>query len=143
MSAPHINLSWFDTSKLRNGASEPAILDIEQAVGFRFPESYVSFLRATDGYEGFVGEGYTSFWTSSELIGANKDYGFESFVPGYFAIGSDGGGESFGFNSHSRRFFMVPFISAGWKDATEVGEDFIELLARIQNSKLFERAGKE
>jgi hypothetical protein len=135
-----INLEWFDQAALRQGAAESTIHGLEQSVGFTFPEIYAGFLRRTDGYEGLVGDGYISLWATADLIAANKDYGFGDFVSGYFGIGSDGGGESFGFDSTSGKFFMVPFISSGWSDSIPVGEGFNEFIERLSSGKLFEHA---
>jgi hypothetical protein len=138
--AVEINFGWLSQAALRQGAEESTIRDLEQSVGFAFPKTYAGFLRRSDGYEGFVGDGYVNLWACAELIGANKDYEFGAFVPGYFAIGSNGGGESFGFDPHSGRFFMVPFISSGWSDSIPTGEDFNEFLERLHSGKLFEHA---
>jgi hypothetical protein len=135
--ASHLDL--LNKANIRKGADDNAIHEVEQQIGFSLPEAYVAFLRVTDGYEGPVGEAYARMWGCAELIQANKDYEFSSFAPGYFAIGSDGGGESFGFNIESGEFFMIAFVSSGWADAIPEGKDFDEFFNWLGKDRLFER----
>ena len=52
------------------------------------------------------------------------------FVPGIVIIGSDGGGELFGFDSRSAEspIVMVPAIGAGWGDSIVQARTFAEFM---------------
>jgi hypothetical protein len=132
-----LHLDWFEKTNLRSGATKTCIERVQQEAGVGFPPEYVSFIETSDGYEGSIGEGYVQLWLVQELLETNNGYGFGINAPGYFAIGADGGGESFGFHVQSKRFFMIPFIATGWDDAIEVGLDFNELLTKLHDNKLF------
>jgi len=62
-----------------------------------------------------------------EVIEYNRGYNVEEFLPGYFAIGSNGGGEMFVIRKRDGSpgpIFMVPFIPMAESDRVQIAYDF-------------------
>lgn len=50
------------------------------------------------------------FWEVDDLISLNADYNVDNFIPGFFGIGSDGGGEMLAVELSSGKIYAIPFI---------------------------------
>ncbi|MFO1315575.1 MAG: SMI1/KNR4 family protein [Burkholderiales bacterium] len=79
---------------LNPGASEDDLNSLRK----QFPmlsNDYLAFLANSDGGEGFVGlaPGYFQLWRASEVARYSSEYEVQKYLPGYLAIGSDGGGD--------------------------------------------------
>lgn len=118
----------------RPGADPAAIQAFQQATGLVLPDDCVEFLRMFDGGEGFVGSQYLVLWGINELQQFNADYEVERYLPGYLLIGSDGGGEAYGFklNSNSWKVVRVPFIGMERESVKELGSSFSEFLTSLR-----------
>ena len=93
------------------------------------PESYIEFLKFSNGIEGSVSNGsYLRLWKAEELDELNKGYEAEEYVPGMLLVGTDGGDEAIGIDlrkdsSTFGSYFMVPFITLRWEDAKLLGPE--------------------
>lgn len=78
------------------------------------PETYLSFLESSNGAEGDLGvtPGWFVVWSAERALSAAIEYQLGEFLPGFFAFGSNGGGELFVFQiaSEHQAVFMVPAI---------------------------------
>ncbi len=95
---------------------------------FALPEEYLSFLRYSDGGEGFlsVEPWYFQLFRAQDVIAYNQGYKVEEFLPGYFAIGSNGGGEMLAIRKQDGSpcpVYMVPFIMSE-SDVVQIADDF-------------------
>jgi hypothetical protein len=115
------------------GASDEAIRSAEAALGIIFPEDYAAFLRAANGGEGPIGEGYAAFYPVEELVDLNRDYQIDEYVPGLLLFGSSRGGEAFTFDKRTTPWpvVMVPFVGLSFEDAIVRGVSFTEFLQHL------------
>lgn len=116
-------------------AAEDSIQSLVDGVGFVLPESYIEFLGTHNGGEGDVATqaGWVSLWPAEEVVGLNEEYNVAEYFPGYFAFGSDGGGEMLAFeviNGRGSRVVMLPFVG-DVADAKVVAESFNVFLDSI------------
>ena len=68
-----------------------------------------------------------STWPAEEVIALNKSYEVEQNVPGFFGIGSNGGGELLAFDARSGKpweVVMIPFIPMTVEEAIVIAKDF-------------------
>lgn len=118
----------------RPPATDDDIAAFEKASGKVLPSDFVSFLKTTNGGEGFIGESaYVIFQGIDELMDTNIGYEIEALAPGLLLFGSDGGGEAFGFDTRKFPYsvVMVPFIVMSWEDALPFGDSFTDFLVRL------------
>ncbi len=104
-----------DELETRAGADEEAIRCVENSLGRRLPSEYRAFLLASDGAVGFVGEErYVNLWRVEYLLEANAGYQVERFWPGVTLIGTNGGGDAFGFVWEDGRaqYICFPFLGS-------------------------------
>jgi hypothetical protein len=127
----------------RPGIQEAAIANIEKQLGTQLPAEYLEFLKIMDGAEGFIGQSYVMLWPGEELLSMNEAYEVQKWAPGLLIIGSDGGGEAFGFDTRSGwEIVEVPFIGMEWDYAIPMGKSFSEFLSRLW-SGLYPRGGSD
>ncbi len=114
-------------------ASKDALSDLS---ALKLPEDYLSIFTELNGGEGFVGAEYLILWKAEELAVFNKEYEFETYAPGIFLFGSNGGGEGFGFDTRSEPYKVVqiPFIGMDLQYASPVADSFTHLLERMKES---------
>lgn len=97
----------------RPGASLAAIEAAERDLGARLPDDYKAFLGESDGLEGFSGpEGdYLMLYGAKELGENHRNCVVAEFAPGFTMIGSDGGGNAFGFvlQDGRTRYVRLPY----------------------------------
>ncbi|SRR6266404_9898902 len=115
-----------------SGATCDLIEAFEHSTGLKLPNDYVGFLKTCNGGEGFVGEDYLILWRIEELEEFNRDYEVQEYVPGLLLIGSNGGGEAYGFRTDKTpwEIVRVPFVGMSPELAikvTGVFSDFITL----------------
>lgn len=77
-----------------------AIHALDRYTAGPLPADYVEFILETGGAEGWVGDGYISFWRPDELMALNESLDAPS-MPGVFFFGTDGGGMAYGFDTRS------------------------------------------
>jgi hypothetical protein len=106
-----------------------------RAIGLKFPTAYYDFLTQSDGGEGDlpVMPGLVIFWTAQQLIELNRAYDVEHAVPGFYGIGTSGGGEMFAFDARSKPWSVniVPFIPMQQSGVILIAPDFESFLAII------------
>jgi hypothetical protein len=120
-------------------ASENAIASLVRDLGFDLPADYLEFLRFSNGGCGDIPVQpwcFDSLWTAEELIGCNRDYEVARYCPGFFGIGSSGGGEMFAFDMRGPQpwpVVVVPFIGMETDSALLVAPDlrsFVSMFGR-------------
>lgn len=117
-----------------NGPAEmSAIAGLSARVGVAPPESYLEFLRAHNGGEGFIGDNYIVFWKAEELVDFNREYEAETYAPGIFLFASNGGGEGYGFDTldAAMPIVQIPFVGMDRQHAIPVATDLPDLFARL------------
>jgi len=79
----------------RPAATEADIQVLVAACDFDLPDEYLAFLQYSNGGEGFlcIEPWYFQLCSAEEVVEYNKGYKVEEFLSGWFAIGSNGGGE--------------------------------------------------
>ncbi len=120
----------------RSPARTAAVTECERRLGAKLPPEYVQFLRTTNGGEGFIGRhAYVIFWGAEELVSMNKAYEVAKYAPGLLVLGSDGGGEAYGFDTRNPQWeiLQVPFVGMAWDLAEPVGATFIAFLQYLYN----------
>jgi hypothetical protein len=113
----------------RPPATDAAIEALSANCDFKLPEEYLFFLRYSNGGEGFlcIEPWYFQLWSAEEDIEYNRGYNVEEFLPGWFAIGSSGGGEMLAIRKRDGSpcpVYMVPFIPMEESDAIQIAHDF-------------------
>lgn len=121
---------------LQAPASDKSIAEAERVLGIKFPEDYYSFLKITNGGEGFIGDHeYIMLWSVDDLEATNKAYEIELNLPKLIIFGSDGAGNAYGFDTRAPKvkIVRVPFIGMEWNIAEDLGKNFTEFLQNVQN----------
>lgn len=117
-----------------NGPADSATVDgLSAGIGGGLPLSYIDFLKAHNGGEGFIGDNYIIFWRAEELADFNRQYEVATYAPGILLFASDGGGEGFGFDTEDAAMPIVriPFIGMDRRYATPIARDLPDLFARL------------
>ena len=115
---------------LNPGASETSIQEAISELGVALPSDYLSFMRSSNGGEGFIGEHYLILWRIEELKPFNTDYEVEQYAPGILLFGSNGGGEGLGFDLRDPGMPVVvmPFIGMDLEFVIPAAATFTHLL---------------
>ena len=123
----------FNNLSRREPAKNGSIYGFEVAFGKTLPSDYVDFLKNTNGADGIVGDHYVILWGVDELILLNQSYQVDRYAKDLLIIGSDGGGEAFGFDTRDLRWSVVeiPFVGMRWSDAHEIGNTFSDFIERL------------
>ncbi len=92
------------------------------------PVSYINFLKNHKGAQGDlpVQPYYFQLWEISEVSDNNSGYEVQNYLPDYFGIGGNGGGELLALNTKNKKVYTIPFIPMDEKDALLVAESFNE-----------------
>jgi SMI1 / KNR4 family (SUKH-1) len=129
---------FLDGLNRRAGATDAIISEREKQLGLKLPAEYVEFLKLTNGGEGFIGKNaYVMLWGVTELASMNQSYEVQEYVPGLLIIGSDGGGEAYGFDTRAPQWpiVQVPFVGMTWDVAHPMGESFGAFLKRLYETE--------
>lgn len=113
-------------------SNPPAAPDELASIPALVPQAYVDFLSRANGGEGFIGDEYVVLWKASEVRTFNDDYQVPTYAPGYLLIGTNGGGEGFGFDTRSsdpRPVLMLPLIGMEPQHAKPIAADFDRFIA--------------
>jgi hypothetical protein len=113
----------------RPPATDDGLEALRANCNFKLPEEYITFLAYSNGGEGFlcIEPWYFQLWSTEEVIEHNRGYNVEEFLPGWFAIGSSGGGEMLAIRKRDGSpcpVYMVPFIVMAESDAVQIAHDF-------------------
>lgn len=116
--------------KLRPGASDEAINNLQDEFGVQFPEDYINFLKLSNGAHGFVGNAYLILDPVEDIPERNKVLAIDEFAPGLLLFGSDGGGEGYFFDIRSSQINIVevPFEVIGLSAIKKIGVTLLDLL---------------
>ena len=111
---------------------KPSAADLEKlrlGLSFDLPESYINFLQKHNGASGDlpVQPCYFQLWRIDEIIENNQDYEIQDYLPGYFGIGGNGGGEFLAIHLENQKIFTIPFIPMDEENAWLVAESFEDL----------------
>lgn len=114
-------------------ATAEEIAAAERSLGKSLPDDFREFLQVTNGGEGSIGENYVMLWTAAELGKYNVSYQVADYAPGLLLFGSDGGGESYAFDTRTSPLsvVMVPFVGMSLKYAKPVAPTFAAFLEKL------------
>ncbi len=120
-------------------ASESAIASLVAASSLELPTDYLDFLRLSNGGEGELGiqPGWFRIWRGEEVIQAATDYQVPEYAPGFFAFGTNGGGEILAFDCRSAPPWPVvalPCISLAPAEAMPVAANFGDFAQQMGRS---------
>ena len=126
--------SWLTTNPPATIAELEAV---ETSVGFSLPVEIRHLLRLSNGGSTFFGspgtaaDHYIDLWSTSELVPNNLEYQVSDYVPGFFAFGSNGGGELYVFEKRleSNGVFQLPAIGMSNSSLVEFSSSFAGFLA--------------
>ena len=104
--------------------------------GCELPKDYLAFLRHSNGGEGELGvePGWFQLWEAENVIQFGLEYEVPKYAPGFFAIGSNGGGEILAFDSRTDSVWPVvalPCIGLEADEAMTVSPNFAEFVAQM------------
>jgi hypothetical protein len=113
----------------RPPVSDAAVEALTSNCDFNLPQEYLAFLHYSNGGEGSlcIEPWYFRLCAAEEVIAYNQGYNVEEFLPGWFAIGSDGGGELLAIRKRDGSpcpIYMVPFLFMSESDAVQIAHDF-------------------
>jgi hypothetical protein len=116
---------------LPDGADPAVVATLMEDAPVPLPPEYVGLLLAHDGGEGRLGRepGWFRLWPAGEVLRWNREYEILDGLPGFFAIGTNGGGEMLAFDCRREMpwpIVMVPLIAPEPGDALIVAENFNE-----------------
>jgi hypothetical protein len=116
-------------------ASEEVVSSLRQSVGADLPSDYLDFLRFSDGGCGSIPVDpwrFESLWRATELAEFNRSYQVPIYCPGFFGIGSSGGGEMFALDMRGPQpwpIVHIPFIGMEPDAALLIAPDFRSFVA--------------
>jgi hypothetical protein len=96
---------------------------------FQLPSEYIAYLLSTESTYEFGGAYLVE---DTELLQYNADYEAAEFYPGYFLIGSTGGGEAFAIEKATGHFIQTPFIGHDEEAPIILGLIWSEFLEYLQ-----------
>ena len=121
----------------KEAPAEPeSIQKLVDGAGRKLPEDYLALLHYSNGGEGVLGiePGWLQLWASEDVLEHNKGYEIEEAIPGFFGLGSSGGGELLAFDTRSKqpwKIVMIPFIAMSAELAVVIAKDFEEFIRAI------------
>lgn len=121
-------------------ASSEAVEALRTQSGLDLPRAYLAFFEQSNGGDGDLGiaPGWLSLWSIEEVLGLNRDYEVQQWIPGFFGFGTNGGGELLAFDTrtpHPWKIYMIPFVPMDANDALLVAEDFASFAQAIGRSQ--------
>ena len=122
--------------QLNPGASADDVASLRERFPL-LPDDYFSFLRQSDGGEGFVGlkPGYFQLWRANEVAQYSFGYQVQEYLPGYIAVGSNGGGELYvlPISGWPPGIFMAPAIGMAPDVVSKVAPSFTAFVSEFGN----------
>ncbi|MCC6999824.1 MAG: SMI1/KNR4 family protein [Deltaproteobacteria bacterium] len=129
---------WLETTGTPNGVSDDQASRFATRYGLALPPDYLAFLRASNGAEGPIGaEAYIALWSLDDVAARNEEYQVGLRVPGVLLIGSDGGGEGFGFDFRdpSTPLVNVPLVGMAPGEVKRIAPTFTRFLEMLESSE--------
>ena len=119
-------------------ATEELIAEFERRIELKLPVDYVDFLKLTNGGDGFIGNSYLALWGVDELTRFELGGDTSLWSSELLVIGSDGGNETYAFDTRASKWSVVqmPWAGFDWKDARVVGDCFDGFLRRLYETEL-------
>ncbi|WP_414444860.1 SMI1/KNR4 family protein [Burkholderia sp. 22PA0106] len=121
--------------ELRFPAASNEINVAEAKVGLSFPKEYVDFLLITNGLNS---SGCLALHEIEILPERNFEYEVQKYLPGYFMIGDDGGGQAILINS-AAEIFEVGMGVMNLKFLEKSADSLVDLLINFNGLTLGER----
>jgi hypothetical protein len=116
-------------------ASQDLIGRCQQRLTVQLPTDYKRLLQQMNGGEGFIGTQYLQLWPIEEVVKTNTEADYGNAALEFLLFGSDGGGESFAFDTRSMpRIVAVPFIGMERSAAILLAQDFASFLQFLYGS---------
>ena len=105
---------------------------------FHIPQDYETFLKASNGGFGFIGEEYVIFTKAEELIATNAHYHVQDLFPGIMLIGNNGASEAIAIDLRPERtrYILIPFLFED-EAIIELGDTFNEMIDKIGSKGYF------
>jgi hypothetical protein len=130
LSNPQVN--WVKQA----GASPESVERLASVAPLELPKAYLDLLLFSNGGEGDLGiePGWFQLWSAETVIDLNDKYQVQENVPGFFAFGSNGGGEMLALDGRSQKppqVAMVPFIPMEKDEAMIIAPDFETFIRSI------------
>lgn len=90
------------------------------------PDTYVHFIAENHSVEGDLpcNPFYFRLWKANEVMENNVDYEVKEYIPTYFAIGDQGGGEMFVISLKDKKVYLIPFVPIDEEAKIECFESF-------------------
>jgi hypothetical protein len=112
-------------------ADSDDLAELSQASAFPLPTSYVELLRSSTGGSGDLARqpGWFVLWSAREVMPQNQAYKVQQQVPGFIAIGTNGGGGLLAFDARRGQTYPVvsiPFIPMQEQEALQIADSFEE-----------------
>ena len=104
-----------------------------ETLDFDFPKEYLAYLFTAESTHEFAGAFLVEV---DDLLQYNESYKADEFYPGYFLIGSDGGGEAFAIEKATGNFVQTPFIGHDEETPDVLGRAWPEFLEYLQTEYL-------
>ena len=99
------------------------------------PRDYAEFLMQSNGLEGFVtNDQYLMLWRAEDVVGLNKAYSTNEFLPDVTLVGTDGGDTGFGYDQANKRYISVPLVGMTTDEVQIMGETFEEFVQKLVSS---------
>jgi hypothetical protein len=129
-------LNYKDLSLIKKGPPDKESLrDFLSKVNFKLPEGYVEFISKSNGAEGSLAiTNYLALWSVEELFELNSGYHVDEFAPGFFIIGSHGGGEAYAVDKETGELYEMPFEVMSRDEAIWRASDFSGFITYLENT---------
>jgi hypothetical protein len=108
---------------------------LQSNCSIELPKDYLDFFEFSNGAYGElpVQPYWCDLFQVNEVLKANKDYEIDLYLPGYFAIGTNGAGEILLFDTKERPWCVVSIhrLSFGIEDIIPVAKSFSDLIKML------------
>ena len=108
--------------------TENEIQDFITQISFNLPEGFIDFFKESNGAYITTENAYVALWPITEMLQLNEGYRVSEFVPEFFLIGSNGGGEAYAIEKETGYIFEIPFIVMTKEDAILKSKTFTEFI---------------
>ena len=120
------DLSW----DRADPAPSETIQELVEKSALDLPDDYLEFLCLCNGGEGQLPADpfWFDIWQAQQVLALNEEYRIRENIPGFFAFGSNGGGELLVFETGKHRpwaVYVIPFFPMEKEYATRITPDFI------------------